>query len=159
MQDVSGLLDRLLGFLELGKACVTSETLIQIKDVLRRYPHVAEVAISSLNSLSPQVSHTCRSCLPAAYAVALPLTSITGMCKDDRVVFVRWCCGPNALQQALLLPGHYCRPVGFAMSLISQDVEEAEARAAFIWILGEHGSGIQVSNFFKTAAAEMAAIC
>ena len=26
-----------------------------------------------------------------------------------------------------------------------QDVEEPEARAAFIWILGEHGQGIQVS--------------
>ncbi len=25
-----------------------------------------------------------------------------------------------------------------------QDVEEAEARAAFIWVLGEHGSHIQV---------------
>jgi hypothetical protein len=25
-----------------------------------------------------------------------------------------------------------------------QDVEEPEARAAFIWILGEHGQGIQV---------------
>ncbi len=26
-----------------------------------------------------------------------------------------------------------------------KDVEEPEARAAFIWILGEHGQGIQVS--------------
>ncbi len=38
---MSGLLDRLLGFLELGKDCVTAETLIQMKDLLRRYPHMA----------------------------------------------------------------------------------------------------------------------
>ncbi len=54
MQDVSGLLDRLLGFLELGKACVTAETLIQIKDLLRRYPHIADVAIASVASISLQ---------------------------------------------------------------------------------------------------------
>jgi len=35
VQDVSGLLDRLLGFLELGKDCVTAETLIQMKVWIR----------------------------------------------------------------------------------------------------------------------------
>ncbi len=55
VQDVTGLLDRLLGFLELGKASVTAETLIQMKDLLRRYPHVAEVAIASVATISPQV--------------------------------------------------------------------------------------------------------
>ncbi len=29
-----------------------------------------------------------------------------------------------------------------------QDVEEPDARAAFIWILGEHGQGIQVPENF-----------
>ena len=42
-----------------------------------------------------------------------------------------------------------------------QDVDEPEARAAFIWILGEHGRGIQVTrskcclaecSFIQTAA-------
>jgi Adaptin N terminal region len=56
VQDVSGLLDRLLNFLELGKDCVTAETLIQIKDLLRRYPHIAEVAIASVASISLQVA-------------------------------------------------------------------------------------------------------
>jgi hypothetical protein len=55
VQDVSGLLDRLLNFLELGKDCVTAETLIQIKDLLRRYPHIADVAIASVANISPQV--------------------------------------------------------------------------------------------------------
>jgi hypothetical protein len=55
VQDVSGLLDRLLNFLELGKDCVTAETLIQIKDLLRRYPHIADVAIASVASISLQV--------------------------------------------------------------------------------------------------------
>jgi len=77
VQDVTGLLDRLLGFLELGKSKVTAETLIQMKDLLRRYPHIAEVAIASVASISPQ------------------------------------------------------------------DVDEPEARGAFIWILGEHGNHIQ----------------
>lgn len=55
VQDVTGLLDRLLGFLELGKPSVTAETLIQMKDLLRRYPHIAEVAIASVASISPEV--------------------------------------------------------------------------------------------------------
>ncbi len=54
VQDVSGLLDRLLGFLELGKDCVTAETLIQMKDLLRRYPDIADVAIASVAAISPQ---------------------------------------------------------------------------------------------------------
>lgn len=88
VEDVPALLDRLIGFLELDKPCVTEETLIQLKDVLRRYPHVAEVAIASLNSLSPQ------------------------------------------------------------------DVEDPEARAAFIWILGEHGSGIQDAPYLLEPLVE-----
>ena len=55
MQDVSGLVDRLLGFLELSKDFVTAETLIQLKDLLRRYPHIAEIAIASIAAISPQV--------------------------------------------------------------------------------------------------------
>lgn len=42
--------------------------------------------------------------------------------------------------------GHYCgnyvRYCG--MTVAMQDVEEPEARAAFIWIFGEHGHAIQV---------------
>ena len=33
-----------------------------------------------------------------------------------------------------------------------QDVEEPDARAAFIWILGEHGQGIQVSSRLSAAS-------
>lgn len=63
---MSGLLDRLLGFLELGKDCVTAETLIQMKDLLRRYPHIADVAIASVATISPQATELCsRAGLPA----------------------------------------------------------------------------------------------
>jgi hypothetical protein len=34
------------------------------------------------------------------------------------------------------------------MSWIGQDIEEAEARAAFVWILGEYGQAIQVNPYF-----------
>ncbi len=78
VQDVAGIVERLLGFLELGRQHVTAETLIQVKDLLRRYPDVAEAALAAVSSISPA------------------------------------------------------------------DVVEPEARAAFIWILGQHGGNIQV---------------
>ena len=53
MQDVAGIVERLLGFLEMGKDHVTAETLIQIKDLLRRYPDVAEAALAAVAAISP----------------------------------------------------------------------------------------------------------
>jgi hypothetical protein len=58
--DVAGIVDRLLGFLEVGKEFVTAETLIQIKDLLRRFPDIAPVVIAALSSISPQVRHLAR---------------------------------------------------------------------------------------------------
>lgn len=75
---MGGIVERLMGFLEMGKDHVTAETLIQIKDLLRRYPDCAEAALQAVAAISPA------------------------------------------------------------------DVQEPEAKAAFIWILGHHGARIQV---------------
>ncbi len=52
---VAGIVERLLGFLEVGKEHITAETLIQMKDLLRRYPDISEVCISSLGAINPSV--------------------------------------------------------------------------------------------------------
>lgn len=58
--DVAGIVERLLGYLEVGKEHITSETLIQMKDLLRRYPDIAEVCIASLGAINPSVcGHRC----------------------------------------------------------------------------------------------------
>ena len=48
-------MERLLGFLDTGKPHVTAEALIQIKDLLRRYPAVAAACLSSVSSIAPEV--------------------------------------------------------------------------------------------------------
>lgn len=55
VQDVGGIVERLLGFLEVGKPFVTAEAVTQIADLLRRFPELAEVCISSVSLISPQV--------------------------------------------------------------------------------------------------------
>lgn len=55
MQDVDGIVERLLGFLDTGKAYVTAEAVIQIKDLLRRYPAIAEACLASISSIAPEV--------------------------------------------------------------------------------------------------------
>ena len=55
MQDVGGIVERLLGFLETGRGFVTAEAVIQLKDLLRRYPAIAEASLSSLSAISPEV--------------------------------------------------------------------------------------------------------
>lgn len=55
MQDVGGIVERLLGFLETGRDFVTAEAIIQLKDLLRRYPAIAEASLSSVSSISPEV--------------------------------------------------------------------------------------------------------
>jgi len=76
--DVPGICDRLLSFLDVSKPAVAAETLVIIKDLLRRYPERADECISAVSGISPA------------------------------------------------------------------DISEPQARAAFIWLLGEHGKGIQV---------------
>ncbi|EIE24641.1 Adaptor protein complex beta subunit, partial [Coccomyxa subellipsoidea C-169] len=49
-----GIVERLLGFLETGKAFVTAEAVIQIKDLLRRYPAIAEACLASVSSIAPE---------------------------------------------------------------------------------------------------------
>lgn len=75
--DVNGILDRLLLFLGYEKDYVTAETLVQMTDVLRRYPDAAEACVESIASI-PQES-----------------------------------------------------------------IAEPEARAAYLWVLGEYGAQIQ----------------
>ena len=56
MQDAAGIVERLLGFLELGKPHLTAEVLIQIKDLLRRYPEIVDACISSISATSLEVA-------------------------------------------------------------------------------------------------------
>ena len=55
VSEVPGIIERLLGFLEIGKDFVTAETVIQIKDLMRRYPDAAEVCMGSVANISPAV--------------------------------------------------------------------------------------------------------
>ena len=55
VSEVPGIIERLLGFLEVGKDFVTAETVIQIKDLMRRYPDAAEVCVGSVANISPAV--------------------------------------------------------------------------------------------------------
>lgn len=56
VQDVGGIVERLLGFLETGRDFVTAEAIIQLKDLLRCYPAIAEASLSSVSNISPEVS-------------------------------------------------------------------------------------------------------
>ena len=61
VQDTAGIVERLLGFLEVGKPHVTAEAMIQVKDLLRRYPDIAAACISSISAVNLEVistSHT-----------------------------------------------------------------------------------------------------
>lgn len=55
VQDVAGIVERLLGFLEIDKPFVIAEAVIQVADLLRRFPEMAEVTISSISLISPEV--------------------------------------------------------------------------------------------------------
>jgi len=86
--DVPGICDRLLSFLNTPLPHVAAETLVIIKDLLRRYPERAEECIAAVSGISPN------------------------------------------------------------------DVEEAEARAAFIWLLGEYGKSIQDAPYLLEPIVE-----
>jgi hypothetical protein len=45
VSDVNGLVERLLMFLESGHDHIVAETLIQLRDLLRRYPDLGEVRV------------------------------------------------------------------------------------------------------------------
>eukprot|EP00210_Caulerpa_lentillifera_P003030 g2892.t1 len=49
--DVSGIIERLIGFLEYGEQEIISETLVQMKDLLRRFPDMCEVCIPSISAI------------------------------------------------------------------------------------------------------------
>jgi len=49
--DVSGIIERLIGFLEYGDQEIIAETLVQMKDLLRRYPDMCEVCIPAISSI------------------------------------------------------------------------------------------------------------
>lgn len=51
--DSTGILERLLNFLESGSEHIMAETLIQMKDLLRRYPDLADVCIATVNEINP----------------------------------------------------------------------------------------------------------
>lgn len=52
MQQSGGIIERLLGFLEVGKDHVTAEAIIQIAHVLRCFPDIAEVGTENLRHSS-----------------------------------------------------------------------------------------------------------
>lgn len=52
LPDASGVVERLLGFLEAGAPHLVAEALVQLKDLLRRYPDLASV-VGSLSELRP----------------------------------------------------------------------------------------------------------
>lgn len=53
--DATGIVERLLGFLDMGRPCVTAEAVVQISDLLRKQPSLADACISAVSSISPQV--------------------------------------------------------------------------------------------------------
>ena len=55
VQGVAGLVERLLGFLDIGKDFVTAETIVQVKDLARKYPDIAEVCVGSVSNISLEV--------------------------------------------------------------------------------------------------------
>ena len=81
VQDVGGIVERLLGFLETGRDFVTAEAVIQLKDLLRRYPAIAEASLSSVSSITPEASvcpHSgslCRNCPACITWAPAPLNS------------------------------------------------------------------------------------
>ncbi|GMH39668.1 hypothetical protein BSKO_07566 [Bryopsis sp. KO-2023] len=57
--DVSGIVERLINFLESADPDIVAETLVQMKDLLRRYPDMSEVCLPSLNDIVPStLGHT-----------------------------------------------------------------------------------------------------
>ena len=56
----AGLVERLLGFLDIGKDFVTAETIVQVKDLARKYPDIAEVCVGSVSNISLEVSLFCN---------------------------------------------------------------------------------------------------
>lgn len=56
VHDATGIVERLLGFLTVGKGHITAETLIQVKDLVRRYPRLANSCLEALERTSVEVS-------------------------------------------------------------------------------------------------------
>ena len=112
VQDVSGLLDRLLNFLEPGQGLRHSRD---------AYPDQG----------------------PAA---ALPPHSRRGHCLRSQHLAAGACCWDTAAKHDSGSVLHAApRPLTVVHAWL-QHVEEPEARAAFIWMLGEHGRDIQVRS-------------
>ena len=64
-----GLVERLLGFLDIGKDFVTAETIVQVKDLARKYPDIAEVCVGSISNISLEVClalHVHNVCIAAS---------------------------------------------------------------------------------------------
>ena len=45
-----------VGLLDIGKDFVTAETIVQVKDLARKYPDIAEVCVGSVSNISLEVS-------------------------------------------------------------------------------------------------------
>lgn len=59
MSDVNGLVERLLMFLESGYDHIVAETLIQLRDLLRRYPDLGEVRHQPASQSASQAVSLC----------------------------------------------------------------------------------------------------
>ena len=73
-----------MGFLDIGKDFVTAETIVQVQDLARKYPDIAEVCVGSISNISLEVrlalrvhnacmvaSALCHSCLASQQALFL----------------------------------------------------------------------------------------
>lgn len=75
MSDVNGLVERLLMFLESGYDHIVAETLIQLRDLLRRYPDLGEVNMSQQDCSACSHNYNCIGGLELAglHGLKLPL--------------------------------------------------------------------------------------
>ena len=132
LQDVGGIVVGLLGFLETGRDFVTAEAVIQLKDLLRRYPAIAEASLSSVSSIAPEASaclrlgSLCRNCTACVDGAPAPLKGHIAWLRHSRACSAGCQCVCSAAP---------ARGWGRGPQMIKctvQDIVEPEARAAFV---------------------------
>ena len=130
VQDVGGIIERLLGFLEVGKPFVTAEAVTQIADLLRRFPDLAEVCISSVSLITPQVLSPpltrCEfECAAHSLDCFLVIDSVVRGPPQPRLFPFVGVCRSTAMQG--LGAALYCSDSGLATALYRSDPGPATA--------------------------------
>ena len=160
VQDVGGIVERLLGFLETGRDFVTAEAVIQLKDLLRRYPAIAEASLSSVSSITPEAS-----VWPPLRQPLQELPGLRGLGASTPEQLSRMAAARRSMiiQEELFMtvPTHGWSRGPQMLGCTAQDIVEPEARAAFVWILGEYGQNIQVPpvTCFVGAHHQLVSLC